>query len=219
MAGCSSQEFDEPDNYASAAEEAGWYWMYDREHRTDVSTLAALSDMQQMREFYKDENGFWYPIDEDAKITAQQMNEKIIGHGWKQKLYASRFIRKDGTTIPLYDFNLTGYGFFFNLSFHSGYVRKYDKRYWDHDFFYHDDSRLDTDSPIIGYTSTEDRDWLMPIKLIDDNTLAVVRSYYEYKGNGIYALTGTGAYYEFERVSDEELAAWEEKHSVNYWGN
>lgn len=224
MAGCTSQEFDEPDNYASAAEDTGWYGMYDRVHKTDVSKEAALSDMQQMREFYKDENGFWHPIDEDAKITAQQMNEKIIGHGWEKKPYSYRKILEDGTTeAPDYYLlgQLSGCAGYddFKLSFHPGYVRRYGKRYWDHDFYYHDDNRLDTDAPIIGYTSTDDRDWLMPITLINDNTLIVITTDYTYKGNGVYALTGTGGYYVFTRVSDDEFATWPEKYSVNYWGN
>ncbi len=222
MTGCTSQEFDEPACVVSTEDEAAIWGDIEKEYRINVSELSAELDAQLNQEYYKDENGFWYPIDENAKITAQQMNEKIIGHGWERRYNSLRDIREDGSTKPYYVTpGLSGCAGYEDVkfSFHPGYVRRYGKRYWDHDFYYHDESRLDTDAPIIGYTSTEDRDWLMPIKLIDDNTLLVVETDYTYKGNGVYALTGTGADYVLERVSDEEYATWAEKYTVDYWGN
>ncbi len=218
ISSCTSQQFDEPE-YSVGVDDAAM--AMERVQKTDLSIAAAALDAQKNKEFYKDENGFWHPLDEDAKITAQQMNEKIIGHGWKGDPHSYRHINVDGTTEVVWQLlnGVTGYyDNEFKISFHPGYVRYYGKRYWGYDFYYHDDSRLDTDAPVIGYTSTDDRDWIIPVKLIDDNTLAVVRTFYEYKGNGVYALTGDGFYYELKRVSDEELAAWEEKHSVGYWG-
>lgn len=225
LVGCTSEVVDEPEYAVTSVEEAAAVRAdWERVFNTDRSALlemAGLTDCAEMPLFYKDENGLWYPIDPTARITSQEMNEKIMGYGWERWYSYDGVIDEDGIYRLCYPDGEVpdGIPYGSKFAFYPGFVRRYDYRFWGHDFLYHDDSRLDTDAPIIGYTSTDDRDWLLPIKLINDISLIMIKTHYRYCGNGVYEPTGIAGCYLLRRVSADVVAVWEERHWADYWGN